>query len=31
MTEKRVQELASLLRNECRVVEKQLANGGDRR
>src|SRR3954466_694015 len=31
MTEKRVQELAGLLRNECRVVEKQLANGADRR
>jgi DNA-binding IclR family transcriptional regulator len=31
MTEKRVIELATLLRNECRVVEKQLANGGDRR
>src|SRR5437868_4214096 len=31
MNEKRVSELASLLRNETRLVEKQLASGADRR
>jgi DNA-binding IclR family transcriptional regulator len=31
MNEKRVTELATLLRNEVRLVEKQLANGADRR
>jgi DNA-binding IclR family transcriptional regulator len=31
MSEKRVTELATLLRNEVRLVEKQLANGADRR
>ena len=31
MTEKRVPELATLLRNETRLIEKQLATGGDLR
>lgn len=31
MTEKRVGELAPLLRNETRLIEKQLATGGDGR
>jgi DNA-binding IclR family transcriptional regulator len=31
MTEKRVGELATLLKNETRVIEKQLASGGDLR
>jgi DNA-binding IclR family transcriptional regulator len=31
MSEKRVSELATMLRNETRLVEKQLANGTDRR
>jgi hypothetical protein len=31
MSEKRVTELAAMLKNETRLVEKQLANGADRR
>lgn len=31
MSEKRVNELAALLKNETRLVEKQLASAGDRR
>jgi DNA-binding IclR family transcriptional regulator len=31
MSEKRVGELATMLRNETRIVEKQLATGADRR
>jgi DNA-binding IclR family transcriptional regulator len=31
MTEKRVSELATLLKNETRLIEKQLASGGDLR
>jgi len=31
MTEKRVAELATLLKNETRLIEKQLASGGDMR
>jgi DNA-binding IclR family transcriptional regulator len=28
MTEKRVLEISALLKNEVRLIEKQLANGG---
>jgi DNA-binding IclR family transcriptional regulator len=31
MTEKRVQEVAQMLRNEARLIEKQLTNGADMR
>jgi len=31
MSERRVAELATMLKNETRLVEKQLANGADRR
>jgi len=31
MTEKRLGELAVLLKNETRLIEKQLASGGDLR
>ena len=31
MSEKRVAELAGMLKSETRLVEKQLASGGDRR